>query len=85
MAAEDRYRPVACGIYDMLEAAVVRRSPAVLLYYDHAGKESRYTGRILDVFARGSEEFVKLEGGEELRLDRIRSLDGVANDRCVLR
>ena len=84
MATEDRYRPVACGIYDMLEAAAVRRSPAVLIYCDHAGKEVRYTGRILEVCARGSEEFVRLEGGEALRLDRIRSLDGVANDRCAL-
>lgn len=65
------YRPIACGIHDRLEDLAVRRVRCAIEYAD--GDVIRETsGVIVDVFARDAAEFLRLDSGAELRLDRIR-------------
>ncbi len=67
----DRYVPVDCAFHDRLEDAVVRRRSCRILYLEEDGAEREVTTRIVDVWTRGEEEFVKLETGTVVRLDRL--------------
>ncbi len=82
MNEHEHYTPVGCGFYDMLEAAAVKRTRTEIRYLDGQGREAGYAGPVVDVFARGKEEFVRLDGGLEIRLDRLTSVNGVVNDQC---
>ncbi len=74
------YLPIDCGFYDILEAQAVLGRPCAVVYLDDAGEAHPLDTRILDVYARGSEEFVILEaypGQAPLRLDRLVRVAGV--------
>lgn len=74
--AERPYAPIACGVHDELLALATLKRPCDLAYRDNAGAAVAVRGRITDVFSRGSEEFLTLEGGPTIRLDKILSIDG---------
>lgn len=66
------YRAIACGTYDLFESVCMRRHPVRLLMADGAYQ----TGLVVDVFARGREEFCRFipeneKAPVELRLDTI--------------
>lgn len=82
MADPSPYTPVGCGFYDMLEAAAVTRAGTEVRYLAADGTEALYSGRVVDVFSRGVEEFVLLEGDLLIRLDRLVSVNGVMNKVC---
>lgn len=68
------YKPVACSFYDVLEAAALRQHPVILVLEDRSVESL-----VLDVFARGREEFLsaqEIASGTTftLRLDAIRRL-----------
>jgi ribosomal protein S18 acetylase RimI-like enzyme len=70
------YTPVACGLYDRLQAVSTLRKPAELTFRDAAGAEATVTGLVTDVYTRGAAEYVKLDDRLEIRLDRLLRLDG---------
>jgi Rho-binding antiterminator len=74
----DAYQPIDCGVHDRLEDLVVRRVVCRIRYTvysdsgeDATGGKAEVEGRIADVFARGGEEFVRVDDGREIRLDRL--------------
>ena len=74
------YIPIDCGFYDILEAQAVLGHSCSVVYLDDAGEARHLDTRVLDVYARGSEEFVILEaypGQTPLRLDRLVRVAGV--------
>lgn len=74
MEQNDAYRPIACDFHDKLEAlATLRRRVRVLLKdADGAGSASSVEGLIADIYTREDKrEFLRLDGGMEIRLDRI--------------
>lgn len=77
-APRTNYQPIDCNFYDNFEAAIVTRRMVDLAYLDPFGKELRVTTRLNDLKTKLTEEFVQLESGEWLRLDRIVSVDGEA-------
>ncbi len=74
----DRYQPIACSFHDRLEAAAVTRSECELVYRASDGARTTEVVRIADVFSRDGAEYITTATGEQIRLDRIISLDGVA-------
>lgn len=72
------YQPVDCGFYDHFEAAIVQRRLVTLEFLEPNGSSVTKQIRLLDLKTDSGEEFVQLEGGEWLRLDRVVALDGVA-------
>ncbi|MFK8164677.1 MAG: hypothetical protein AB8H12_19680 [Lewinella sp.] len=72
------YQPIDCNFYDNFEAAIVTRRIVELVYLDPFGKETTAAIRLKDLKTKLTEEFVQLESGEWLRLDRIVSVDGEA-------
>lgn len=71
------YRPIDCTFYDELTLRAMRRSTAEISYVDEEGGEHAARGVVEDVFTRGDEEYLRLESGTEIRLDRIRAIDGI--------
>ncbi len=69
------YKPIACSLYDVIEAAAVRRAALDVRIKNEFG-ESELTLTVLDLFSRDKQEFLKAEDrstGKEiiLRLDQV--------------
>jgi transcriptional antiterminator Rof (Rho-off) len=82
------YKPLSCSQYDVLESAALLKTPLILVL-----ENTQLFVMIKDVFAKGSEEFLKAEEMKTrtehlLRLDKIRQIiDPVTNrnyssDQC---
>jgi Rho-binding antiterminator len=80
------YIPVDCGFHDIIEAQAVQGRPCAVVFLNDAGEAQHMDTRVLDVYARGNEEFVILEaypGQRPLRLDRLIRVAGVDRpDSC---
>ncbi|MEN7548427.1 Rho-binding antiterminator [Rapidithrix thailandica] len=65
------YRPINCGHYDYLEAAAVKKHPCKIVFMnEHNGQETVYD-RIKTIEIDDGEEFLVLENGLTIRLDKI--------------
>jgi len=82
MKNEEEYRPIDCDVHDKLESLATLKQPADLIYTDESGSEQRACGVIADVYTEGDAEWMRLEGGEVIRLDMLRSVDGKAFGSC---
>jgi Rho-binding antiterminator len=69
------YEPIDCGMHDRLEALAVTGARCRVEFVTKDGEERQATGRIVDVFARGGAEYIHLQDGAEIRLDRLRSVE----------
>lgn len=68
MERSDGYRPIACDFHDQLEAYATLRRRVRLSLKDGEAAE----GRIADLYTTADkQEFLRLDGGAEIRLDRI--------------
>lgn len=74
------YEPIDCGLHDRMEAWCVQRRPCALRVRSEDGSEWETVARIEDVFTAGSEEFMLLDNGERIRLDRIVAIHPVGRD-----
>lgn len=72
------YRPIACGLHDRLEAHAVLGDRVTILARGPDGTRRTIEDRLVDVFSRDGEEFVRTAGGEEIRLDHLESVGGVS-------
>ncbi len=78
MPRDREYRPIACAVHDVLEASVVRRIPCTVRFTHADGRALEVVSRLVDVYARDGAEYVRLEAGPEVRLDRLDSVEPVA-------
>jgi Rho-binding antiterminator len=72
------YEPVDCALHDRLEAAATLRRTVTLRYAGPEGEVELTAARIVDIRARDCVEYLELDSGVEMRLDRILEMDGVA-------
>lgn len=72
----ERYRPIDCTFHDELELRALRRVRCELVYRNDAGAELSRSGRIVDLVTRDGEEYLRLDDGTEVRLDRLIRVDG---------
>ncbi len=70
------YTPINCEFHDVLEATSVQRRKAVIAVEDASGERSVVEARITDLFAQRGVEYMRLDNGDTLRLDRILAVDG---------
>ena len=68
------YRPIACSVHDRLEDFAVRRTSLRVQYHDADGEDRVVQGRIADLYARDGAEYMRLDDGTEIRLDRLRDV-----------
>lgn len=70
------YVPINCSYYDELEAAATQRRIVSIIYRNDEGVQLELQTRIKDLYTSNKEEFMVLEQGADIRLDRIVSVDG---------
>lgn len=69
------YKPISCDFHDILEDAAVKRLLVDVVYQDDQDHESTVTSKIKDITVEGQEEFLILNSGEKIRLDRLVSVN----------
>jgi Rho-binding antiterminator len=77
---EREYRPVDCLLHDQLESAATLRKKVRIAFRDSTGGSGQLEDRIVDVYTRAGAEYVKLEGGREIRLDDLQEVNGISFD-----
>lgn len=72
------YTPIDCNYYDRLEAhATLRQRVSIEYYGDGVSKITVLKNAlIVDLQTRNKVEFMILEGGQEIRLDKLIAVDG---------
>lgn len=75
MTDKPPYHPIDCSVHDRLEAFATLRTMCRIAFRAADGRFGEEVGRIVDVFTRGSEEFLRTSSGREIRLDRLESVE----------
>jgi Rho-binding antiterminator len=70
------YTPVSCDFHDELESLATLRQPCQLTYKNEKDEILQAEGLIVDVYAANHADYIKLENGMEIRMDRIVSVNG---------
>ncbi|MFT5263236.1 MAG: Rho-binding antiterminator [Polaribacter sp.] len=70
------YKPIDCNLYDEVVLLIMRKQKIKIDYQNEAGKDLEAETILKDVFAKEGEEFILLENGERVRLDRLSKIDG---------
>ncbi|MDH7453904.1 Rho-binding antiterminator [Luteimonas composti] len=70
------YHPISCDFHDVLEAIATRRGRVRIEFRSDQGLQAR-EARIVDLGHGSDGEYMTLDTGESVRLDRIVSVDGI--------
>ncbi|MEM6629437.1 MAG: hypothetical protein AAF694_07170 [Bacteroidota bacterium] len=73
---ETPYVPIDCNFYDKLEEVATLKKVSSIRYIDSNGKEAQVAGKIVDLYAINSIEYLKLGSGLEIRLDQVMEVNG---------
>jgi Rho-binding antiterminator len=68
----DAYTPVSCDFQDVLESLATLHQKCQIVYRDELVEAQ---GLIVDIYAANKADFLKLDDGTEIRLDKIVSVD----------
>ena len=71
------YQPIACGLHELYQYAVIKKRRLELMWVDATGKSFRFCGLPIDVFTRSKAEYLRfqIDGNDpiDIRLDRIQA------------
>ena len=73
---DNQYVPINCSYYDELEILAMHKQACTIEYFDDEQTTKSADGVIADVFSKEKQEFLKLDSGEVIRLDRLISVNG---------
>jgi Rho-binding antiterminator len=71
----DEYRLVACDFHDLLESLATLNQNCYIVFRNPSGKRVEVQTQIIDVYAANKADFLKLNDGTEIRLDRLISVN----------
>ena len=74
---EAPYQPISCGLHDQLLAHATLRRNCTISYRDDMGQLQKTESLIQDVYTRDGAEYMKLEDGTIIRLDRLVQIEPV--------
>lgn len=77
MAHDAPYHPIDCALHDELQLRALRRTRVGIRVQDGSGPPEELNGVVVDVLSRDGAEYLVLEGGREIRLDRLVEVDGI--------
>ena len=73
------YQPINCGFYDYFEAAITLRKRVVISYLNANEEIVNKEITPINLINKNKEEFLLLDDGEKIRLDKITMFDHVKN------
>jgi len=71
-----KYQPIDCNFYDILEANAVLKKEVEIIYLVEGEIEETIQSVIKDLYIKEKAEYMKLVNEQEIRLDRLISVDG---------
>lgn len=71
------YKPIACGVHDQLELAIMHAERLALVWTDADGAQQQGILEPVDIQVSESVEYLVFRSGDRLRLDRIKSFEVV--------
>ncbi|MCP4442053.1 MAG: hypothetical protein GY810_24350 [Aureispira sp.] len=74
MPSNDEYKSISCNFYDLILARATFKSLENITYLDPQNKQLTVESKIIDVFTKEKAEYLKLEQGTIIRLDKIISI-----------
>jgi Rho-binding antiterminator len=74
---EKTYQPIDCDYYDRLEAWATTKTDCRILYKDETGAEQEISARIEDLYTADHVEYMRLDNGQELRLDTLVAVNDI--------
>jgi putative redox protein len=77
--SDNDYQIVDCGFHDQLEALATLHQPSTITYHTDIGELTTVKGQIVDIYAANHADFLKLQDGTVIRLDRLVSV----NDQSI--
>lgn len=77
MKKEKKYHPISCDFHDELQLIALRKMVVPIVCQKPDGGETTIESKIADLYTREKEEFLLLPSGEEIRLDRLVSVNGI--------
>jgi transcriptional antiterminator Rof (Rho-off) len=80
MTDKPPYQPIDCSVHDRLEAFATLRTMCCIAFRTADGRLGEEVDRIVDVFTRGREEFLRTSSGREIRLDRLESVEAASQE-----
>lgn len=72
------YRPIACSLVDELQLRAMRGRPVTIRYRGAGDATTESRSVIRDVLSRDGAEYLVLDEGEDIRLDDLLEVDGLA-------
>jgi len=73
----DKYIPINCEFLDRIEHWCIKREYSNITYRQgNFPRDLQIAGIITDIFTRNKAEFLMLDNGSEIRLDKIVSVNG---------
>lgn len=72
------YQPINCDYYDELILLILRKQKCRIAYWDAANCQINIEDYLEDIYAKQGEEFLRLKNYDEIRLDRLISVAGIA-------
>ncbi len=73
---EDKYIPIPCQFYDVLESFAVKKTKSTIVYKDE-NMEKTIEDFIVNFKTKNKEEFLILSNNQEIRLDKILSVNSL--------
>ncbi|NMM50187.1 hypothetical protein [Marinigracilibium pacificum] len=78
---EKPYKPISCSFYDYLEAYIIKGKPVDLKFYEDNGALTDINVKLKNLKTVSGEEFLIFEGGKEIRLDQLISIENIQLDQ----
>lgn len=75
---KNRYKPISCASYDQLEELAVRKRLCDISYLEDNNIELSMKNRIVNIITKNKEEFLILENGTHIRLDKVIRINDIA-------
>lgn len=76
------YKPINCDYHSIIESYATKKLIVEIIFYSEK-IEKKVRSRIIDIYTTKGEEFLTLVNGENVRLDDIKSIDGIASPSCT--
>lgn len=73
---DDKYTRISCAYYDEMEAAAVKQLNCHIIYIQNDIEKS-IDAKVVDFKTKDKQEFMVLDDGQEIRLDKILSFNGI--------
>lgn len=73
--AKENYKPVSCDFYDVLESLSTLKERCRITYEGEQERESKTEGVIRNLYTRDRVEFLSMDNGAEVRLDKISGVE----------